>query len=163
MARIDEQEIRKAIEFLKPDGELFEIRIEGGMRTISGYFRDADTLIREIKKQDLDGRNVYITLQYLNDDCYAREQKNKFKAAKTTTSDNDIDGYNFLFVDIDPERPKGTSSTDEQMDMAKKVANKVYDFMAKQGFEKPIVALSGCIAIRFQYFQTICPRLRLPQ
>jgi len=143
MAMINENEIRKAIAVLKPDGELFEIRVEGNKRTTSGYFRDADTLIRELKKQDLDGRNVYITLNYLNDDCYAREQKDKLKAVKTTTSDNDVVGYNYLFVDIDPERPKDTSSTDEQMDYAKEVANKVYDFMGKQGFEKPIVAMSG--------------------
>ncbi len=141
---IDPQEIRRTISILKPDNKLFEIRIEGGRNTRSGYFTDADTLIKELEQQDLtDGSNVYISLQQLDKSCYGRKQRDTFMAAKTTTSDKDITGYDWLFVDIDPERPKDTSSTDEQLEHAKKTANKVYGYLAKSGFEKPIVAMSG--------------------
>ena len=141
---IDEQEILKAIEVLKPDGRLFECRIEGGRNTRSGYFKQGDVLVRELRKQDLtDGSNVYINLQMLDESCYGRKQRDKFMAVKTTTSDNDVTGYDWFFVDIDPDRPKDTSSTDKQLDYAKQTANKVYDYLAKMGFENPVVAMSG--------------------
>lgn len=144
MARglIDANMIAYTIGKLKPDGQLFEIRIEG-KPTVSGYFTDADTMIDALKRQDLDGRNVYITLQAIKPECYGRRQRDAFKAASTTTSDNDILGYDWLFVDIDPKRPSETSSTNEQLQMAKSRANEVYTYLKKHNFEDPIVAMSG--------------------
>ena len=144
MARrlIDPDMIAYTIGKLKPDGQLFEIRIEG-KPTVSGYFTDADTMIDALKRQDLDGRNVYITLQAIKPECYGRRQRDVFKAAGTTTSDNDIKGYDWLFVDIDPQRPSETSSTDEQLRLAKSKANEVYAYMKKCNFEDPIIAMSG--------------------
>ena len=47
--RINESEIRKAIAVMKPDNELFEIRVIGkNKRIYSGYFKGADGLIREL-------------------------------------------------------------------------------------------------------------------
>lgn len=141
---MDEQEIRKAIQVLKPDGELFEVRIINGKLVSSGYFRDADTLIRCLKTQNLVGGNVYFTINRLNDACYDRKQKNHFeKTTKATTSDNDVIGYEFFFVDIDPKRPTDTSSTEAQITVAKAIGNKVYGFLRDMGFETPIMAYSG--------------------
>ena len=42
---IDEQELRKAVLQLKPNNKLFEVRILG-KKPLSGYFRDAESLIR---------------------------------------------------------------------------------------------------------------------
>ena len=140
-----EQEIRKAIEVLKPDGQLFEVRIiNSNKRVSSGYFRDADTLIRCLKSQNLTGCNIYFTINALNDACYDRKQKNHFEQiTKATTSDGDIVGYDYLFIDIDPKRPADTSSTDAQISMAKKIGNKILEFLKDIGFESPIMAYSG--------------------
>lgn len=140
-----EQEIRKAIEVLKPDGQLFEVRIiNSNKRVSSGYFRDADTLIRCLKSQNLAGCNIYFTINALNDACYDRKQKNHFEQiTKATTSDGDIIGYDYLFIDIDPKRPADTSSTDAQIGTAKTIGNKVFEFLRDMGFEIPIVAYSG--------------------
>lgn len=140
--KIDEQELRKALAILKPNNQLFEVRILG-KPTTNGYFTDADTMIRELKKQDLNRRNVYITLQEIDEACYSREQRDCFMKADTSTSDPDTVGYDWLFIDIDPDRVSKVSSTDAQLETAKGVAKKVYDFMAKIGFEKPVVAMSG--------------------
>ena len=144
MARrlIDPDMIAYTIGKLKPDGQLFEIRIEG-KPTVSGYFTDADTMIDALRRQNLSGRNVYITLQAIKPECYGRKQKDIFMAAGTTTSDNDIKGYDWLFVDLDPIRPSETASTDEQLELAKKKANEVYVYMKKRNFEDPIIAMSG--------------------
>lgn len=150
---MNSSEIRKAISILKPEVEgekpeerLFEVRIIENSKKInySGYFTDADTLVRELKKVDTKNANVYITLNQINAACYSRSQKDKFERNNpNTTSDNDIDGYNWFFVDIDPKRPSGVSSTDEQLEKAKAKANDVYFFLNNFGFNKPLIATSG--------------------
>ena len=48
---INESEIRKTIGLLKPNNELFEVRIiYSEKKNYSGYFTDAETLISELKK-----------------------------------------------------------------------------------------------------------------
>ena len=80
----------------------------------------------------------------LNDACYSREQRDRLEQfTKATTSDNDIIKYNWLMVDLDPKRPTGTSSSAEELQKAKGIANRIYKFMNDRGFEKPIVAESG--------------------
>ena len=142
----DEQEIRKAIAIMKPDGKLFEIRIihNSGKKNYSGYFDNADMLISALKKVNLTDCNVYITLNPLNPACKARTQYGRFEQnAKTTTSDSDVTGWDWLFVDLDPKRPSGTSSSDEQLNKAKAIGNKIFQFMQEMGFENPITAFSG--------------------
>lgn len=142
---LNEDEIRKTIAIMKPAGKLFEIRIiYENKKVYSGYFRDADTLICELRHQNQVGCNVYMTLNILNDACYDRSQRNVFEGnSKTTTSDNDVVGLEWLMVDLDPKRPAGTSSSDEQIEKAKALGNKIYGFMGQIGFEKPLTAFSG--------------------
>ena len=144
---INENEIRKALALLKPGEKLFEVRVIYNSRLMySGYFKNADDLMSAFNRdiRDYANCNIYITLNQLNDACYDREQRNKFgKNMKVTTSDNDVDGYEFLFIDVDPKRPTGTSSTDEQVSKAKEVGNKVYSFMRDIGFYDPLFGFSG--------------------
>ena len=102
---VDELELRKAIQLLKPNNQLFEIRIIGQQKPISGYFKDADTLVQAFNTVDLRDTNVYITLNQVNEACFSRMQSEKFLKGKNATTDTEIDGYKFLFVDIDPQRP----------------------------------------------------------
>ena len=46
---INENEIRRAVEVLHPNGELFEIRAIDGKWNASGYFTSADALIEQLK------------------------------------------------------------------------------------------------------------------
>ena len=141
---LDEQEIRRTIGLLFPDNKIFEIRVLGENFTLSGYFNNADTLIKAFDTVDLRKTNVYMTLQTLNKQCYARSQRDRFvRKAKASTSDTDIEGYNWLFIDMDPERISDTSSTDEQLQMSFEKAKAVEEYLAGQGFSKPIKAISG--------------------
>ena len=142
---IDEQQIRKTIAVMKADDALFEIRAIDGKWNASGYFRDADTLMAEIhklpKRKNL---NVYITLNHVKDDCYSRKQRDKLiEYATPTTSDTDIDAYDWLMVDIDPKRAAGTSSTSEQIGLCKEKANEIIRYLRGRGWCDPLVALSG--------------------
>lgn len=144
---INESEIRKTISLLKPDGRLFEVRIIYDSRaTYSGYFKSADDLIAAFRRdiREYANCNIYITLNYLNDECYSRLQRNKFlQKTKATTSDNDVQGYEWLFIDVDPHRSTEVSSSEEQVGQAKEIGNKVYAFMKNIGFYEPVFGFSG--------------------
>ena len=143
---IDEKEVRKAINILKPNNQLFECRvIYNTGQMLSGYFKGADELICGMKGiRDFADCNFYITLNELNSACYDRTQRGCFvKNAKATTSDNDVIGYQWLMIDLDPRRPTGTSSDDEQIRKSKEKCNKIFYFMKNLGFEEPVIGFSG--------------------
>lgn len=142
----DENEIRKTIHILKPDNQLFEVRIiYENSKTLSGYFCSAETLIQALNSISVRNKpNIYISLQSLNDACYSRSQRDSFiEKPKNSTSDNDVIGYDWLMIDLDPKRPTGTSSSNEELLLARKLGNKIYLFLRNLGFEKPVTALSG--------------------
>lgn len=143
---IDETIVRRAVHTIKKEGELFEVRIIGerGKNNIaSGYFRDADTLISAFDKMDLRRKNVYIVLNTITDACYSRKQRDHFEATTVTTDDKDIEKYDWLFIDLDPERAKEVSSTDEELKEAIVLAGRVKKYLEGIGFERPVEALSG--------------------
>ena len=143
--QFDENEVKKAIAIMKPDGQLFECRMLEGSKIYSGYFTDADTLVEALSHEDLRNRNVYITLNEIDEGCYSRVQKDKFLLIRKepTTSDGDITGYDWLMIDLDPKRPSGTSSSDAELQEAKDLGNKLFLALRNLGFEKPLFAYSG--------------------
>lgn len=143
---LDEAIVRRAVHTIKPDGGLFEVRIigdKGKKRIASGYFKDTDTLISAFDKMDLRRANVYITLNTVNESCYSRTQRDHFEITTVTTDDKDITKYDWLFIDLDPERTKEVSSTDEELQNAVKMAAVVKKYLEEIGFEKPVEARSG--------------------
>ena len=143
---INAAEVSRVIQTMKPNGRLFECRIiYNSKQTYSGYFTSAGTLLSAIEKvRDYGGRNVYITLNKLNPQCYARIQHDRFiKNAEATTSDGDVESYDWLLVDLDPKRPAKTSATDEQIEAARVLCGKIMQFMSNVGFEQPIIGFSG--------------------
>lgn len=141
----DINEIKKALQILNKDNNLFEVRLIKSKYNASGYFTSVDILISEIKRINQNsGVNFYFTLNKIKDSCYSREQRDKLiEYASPTTSDNDIDSYEWLMIDLDPVRPSGTSSSDSELELSKIKANEIFKFLYKKGFGYPIVALSG--------------------
>lgn len=143
----NELEVRKTFELMVDD--LTEVRIIGNNITASGYFKDVDTLLKNLKQyENRQGLNFYFVMNSVNEGCYSRQQRDCFieinRNNKTpTTSDKDIVKRNWLLLDIDCERPSGVSSTDTELQKAKDKANKVYRYLKNEGFERPIVAYSG--------------------
>ena len=143
---VDAKEVQKTIAVLFAPGQVFEARviINGKRQPLSGYFSDADTLVKAFDTVDLRKSNVYVTLQQVDPECYARSQHDKFmQNAKASTSDTDILFYYWLFIDLDPERKSDTSSSDEQLLEAFARAKKVAAYLENNGFEKPVKAVSG--------------------
>lgn len=142
---IDEEELQKTINVLKPEHQLFEIRVFGAdkRKVISGYFTDCDTLISALNTIDPRDKNLYFTLNKVNAAVYARSQHDKFVANVNTTSDPEIDRYEWLFIDLDPERITNISSSDSELAAAEKLKNEVKKHMTSIGFSEPVEAMSG--------------------
>lgn len=143
MKAYDEAEIRKALQQLNPENDLYEIRIIGKGKPISGYFKDADTLIEKLKTVNLNHVNVYMTLNQISSDLFARQQSECFVAGANATQDKEVVGYKYLFIDLDPKRATGISSSKEELENAYTLAGKIYQFLKDLGFEEPIKAVSG--------------------
>jgi hypothetical protein len=143
---IDETEIKKTISVMKPDNQLFEVRViySNNNQNLSGYFTDADTLIGALRHISHKNCNVYITLNQIDTACYSRMQRDEFyKSVKTSTKDGEIEGYDWLMIDLDPTRVPGVSSSADELKAAHELGNKIYVALKNLGFEKPICADSG--------------------
>lgn len=147
MKYFNEDEIRRTVNILKPDRELFEIRIIQGRNIMSGYFRNADAVINELSSVNLDRCNIYITLQKLHEGCEARWQYERFvnvgKEKLPTTSDNDVTDYSYIPIDLDPVRPAGISSSDDELREAAELKAQILETVKAQGYKKYITAHSG--------------------
>ena len=142
---INPDEVRRAIQVLQePDG-VFEIRAIGTTRKdiLSGYFRDADTLLKAFDTIDMRNKNIYVTLQQVKEECFARSQSERFLSSTQTTSDNEIVRYRWLFVDLDPIRATGISSNAEELACAEELSEKVLKELRGRGFQEPVRAMSG--------------------
>lgn len=142
---LNEEKIRQTVSVLVEKGRVFEVRVirKRPKQVLSGYFKNADVLLKELKKIDLSGCNVYITLNAVKEECYAAEQHDKFLPGASATNDNDIDYFCWLMVDLDPKRKSGISATDEEREAAFKLATRIYNFLKSHGFEEPVRGKSG--------------------
>ena len=142
---LNEKEIRKTITMLKPDSQLFEVRIISNNKKapISGYFTDSDTLIDAFDTIDCRNANIYITLNRLKPELYSRIQKDCFRQISQTTSDSEVEYYDWLFIDLDPVRAAGISSSNEEFVLSQKLAKKICIYLRQLGFEEPVKAISG--------------------
>lgn len=142
---IDKSEIYKWWHIFKRDNELVEIRFLGNNKTASGYYKNIENLVRDVERMDAEDKfQIYFTLNCIEDSCYGREQCEKvIWKPKNTTTDNDIKGRYWIMIDLDPKRPAGTSSSNDEYEKAHMKAVEVYRYLMDMGFYEPVVCSSG--------------------
>lgn len=151
MYEIDEQQIRLWWKIFKHPNRLAEIRLLGGNgRSYSGYFKDVDTLITQMRPYLLPENEryygkllAYCIFNEIDESLYGREQKDKFVKGVRATNDDEMTHRNFVLIDLDPERAAGLSASDEEFQKAHLKAVEVYKYLMEQGFEEPVIAISG--------------------
>jgi hypothetical protein len=113
--------------------------------TYSGYFEFAAVGALTKALQRLNGRSegIYVVLNRLNPALLARAKNRLQRKLKNTTSDADIIKWRWLYIDCDPVRPAGISSTDVEHDAALQRAGTIRDFLALRGWPEPIYGDSG--------------------
>ena len=140
------EEIRRAVGVLA-DG-VIEVRALADGVTHSGYFDDHTLLAEQVEALDADPSvaGIYVTLNEVNPALLARRAnriKLRLSRKDATTADADIRRRRWLPVDIDPVRPSGVSSTNEEHDAALAAAERIAAYLTEQGFPSPIKADSG--------------------
>lgn len=140
--------IRNVVDMLAPDGGVVEVRALADGVTHSGYFDDYDALARAVEALDADPSvaGIYVTLNAVNPALLARRAnriKMRLSRKDATTADADIIRRRWFPVDIDPVRPSGVSSTDEEHAAALAATERIATYLAEQGFPEPVRADSG--------------------
>ena len=108
-----------------------------------GYFDDVELAENAIAKHD--GKNlIYVSLNPVNRACIARAN-NRLIQARNRTTDNDTWRDSWFFLDIDPRRPKGVSSTQDELNEALKTGKAAYTFLVSAGAprESTLTGMSG--------------------
>jgi hypothetical protein len=148
----DRSEILRALELLAEPSQVVELRLlevqSQGLRmpvTMSGYFDDFELLADSACKYGNSAKGVYVTLNPVNPALLARASNRLRTAGRNDalTSDADITKRRWLPIDLDPVRPSGISSTDQEHSLAVERAFQVRDAFRRQGWPTPIVGDSG--------------------
>ena len=135
------EEIAKFLGFLNSldGGSYHEVRFLGakiGAQRPSGYYRhsNCDLLLEEISRLDA-AAGSYITVNGVKSGV----EKRALGEAKAGSAieDDDIDKLNLIFIDVDPERPKDTCSTEEEKAYAKAVLFDVIEYLEQHGWPEP--------------------------
>lgn len=143
------EDARRFMSLLARPGDVFELRglakSDRGPSVMSGYFDDFDALVSAAGERSGKDTGVYVTLNPTVPALLARAEKNKLHRAGNgdTTSDRDVACRRALLVDVDPVRPQGISSSDEEHTGALALTSRIADDLRAAGWPEPIVADSG--------------------
>lgn len=127
-ATFNHVDILRTARLFHDPGDVFELRIPkaGKFGTISGYYNDATSFADSIvglANEDFGG--YYFTINQVKPDLLARNANKYHKYAKDTTADKDIERRRWLPIDLDPVRPSGISSLEEEHDAALEKARRL--------------------------------------
>ncbi|MBV6429778.1 MAG: hypothetical protein KIPDCIKN_04353 [Haliscomenobacter sp.] len=131
-----------------PD-QVVELRIIGSSGKenyrAAGWFNDIEALVQAAALEDIRGAlGVYVTLNPLHQGCLARSNNRLMHGTRSTSSDRDVSRRAWLPIDIDPVRPSGVSSTDEELVSAVAKAKEIIALLeGKHGYPPGIRAHSG--------------------
>jgi hypothetical protein len=143
--RADRTEIERAISVLFKPGDVVEVRIpKTRCGVVAGYFDNFSTMAGTICQADAKYRasGIYYVLNKINPALLGRTYNRLREHAEHTTADNNILGRRWFPVDLDPVRPAGISSSDEEHTAAIHRARIIADAM-EQEWDRPIIADSG--------------------
>jgi hypothetical protein len=142
-------EIQRALATLFPNGGVIELRALTDYLVHSGYFDNLDMLAEKAANLDTlpEVAGIYVTLNTVDPALLSRRAnrvKMNLGRKDSTTSDADVVRRRWFPVDLDPVRPSGVSSTDEEHQTAIVRAAEIAAYLGReQGWPAPIMADSG--------------------
>lgn len=143
--KADHAEVERAISLLFQPGDVVEVRIpKTRVGVVAGYFDNFSIMAVAICQADAkyNAGGVYYALNIVNPALLGRAYNRLKERAEYTTADNNILGRRWLPVDLDPVRPAGISSSDEEHAAAVARARTIAADMAAE-WSWPIIADSG--------------------
>ena len=141
-------EVLHGVRVLFTPGQVIEVRAITDDGMASGYFDDPEQLAAKVDTLDgLPGmQGIYVTLNEVNPALLSRRAnriKTRLSKKDATTADADILRRHWFPVDVDPVRPSGVSSTDEEHQAALDSAVRIADYLGGMGWPAPVFADSG--------------------
>lgn len=120
---------------------------DGFGNIITGYFDNKADFVNCVTKLDKSKHSmvIYATLNPINKALRARANNRMQAAGKktSTTADENIIRRHLLLIDADPFRPAGISSTQEELDAAIALRDKMSDWLRSKGFPQMVHSMSG--------------------
>jgi KaiC/GvpD/RAD55 family RecA-like ATPase len=143
--------IRRSVRLLLSPGQVVELRalhVQAGNRrgTLSGYFDSIEPLVKAAAEADgHDASGVYITANPTDWRLLSRRSNRAELIGKDepSTSDRDISTRRHLYVDCDPRRPAGISSSDSEHAAALAKAQAIDSWLQAAGWPAAALADSG--------------------
>jgi len=133
--------------YLHPGEAVFEIRAFVGDRVHSGYFNDRGKAAEAAGTVSGNGqcKAVYVTMNPCDPALLARAENRvrQCKGKDPTTADRDITRLCNLLIDVDPERPSGISSSDQEHAAALAFVQQLRDELSTKGWPEPLMGDSG--------------------
>jgi hypothetical protein len=142
-------EVLAAARLLFEPGQVVEVRAITEYGMASGYFDSVEALSKRVEALDSspEVQAIYVTLNQVNPALFARRANRvKMRLGKkdATTADSDITARTWLPIDIDPVRPSGVSSTDEEHQAALERAGEIASYLESEwSWPEPVRADSG--------------------
>ena len=149
--RTDSSQVAEALRLLGVGpGHVAEVRAlgvkagNGFTNTWNGYFDSIEAAVQAVVRLP-EAHGIYVTLNPCNPDLLARRYNRLDRMGKDDkgTSDGEITSLCWLPIDLDPIRPSGISSSDEEHDLALARGQEVASYLSSQGWPAPVVADSG--------------------
>ena len=137
MDSFDRSDILRTFQLFHQTSDIREGRIlnAGKFRTISGYFDDAGVMTDAVVGfADEPFRAYYFTINPVRRDLFARSANKFTKYAKETTADADIIERRWLPIDLDPIRPAGISSNEEEHAAAIQKVMDIREWLISKGW-----------------------------
>ena len=137
MSSFDRSDILRTFQLFSQPGDVIELRIPkaGRYKTISGYFNESGPLADSIVAlADENFAGCYFTINPCNPDLFARSANKYQKYAKETTADSDVIRRRWLPIDLDPIRPAGISSNEEEHAAALQKARDIKEWLISEGW-----------------------------
>jgi hypothetical protein len=138
-------EIERNLRLFVAPGAVTEVRVLGAPRAgiVSGYFDDLAKATAAALVWSGRAEGVHFVLNPVNPALLARADNRLKDWAKHTTTDRDVTRRLWFFIDIDPVRPSGISSTEEEHQAALALARKIQDWLRTRGWPEPVLCSSG--------------------
>jgi archaellum biogenesis ATPase FlaH len=146
--KINTETITQTLTTLIGDGNVCELRalgVDNRKRTDSGYFDDFVAAAKAIEAYATDPttKGCYVVLNQIDASLLSRAHNRMERFSQLTTSDKDVTRRRWLYVDCDPKRPAGISSTDAECELAIDRTEKIREWLMSEGASEPIHAMSG--------------------
>jgi len=146
----DRPEVIRALNLFVGSGGIAEIRIMNAFgvkgRNDSGYFDNFAQAAGALQQYANSPKNpgIYFVLNPFDAELMARASNRFQERANDTTQDVDIKSRRWFFIDCDPKRKTGISSTEAEWEAAKAKAEAVREWLTSQlSFPEPVMCSSG--------------------